>query len=119
MRMMRIVLLLVLAALVGACATVNRFPNVVVYGSSIRVDGVTDSRTVDGVPEVVVFGASTAIGARPARYRAVWFDAQGRPIQTVVSAWSEMTMDGERPFSVRMVGPGDRAARYRVEIEIL
>lgn len=119
MSMLRPLLAALVLLLLAGCATVNRFPNVAVYGSAVRIDGVTDSRSADGVPEVVVFGASTALTDRPARYRAVWFDGQGRPIQTVVSAWSELTLEGERPFSVRMVGPGKRAARYRVEIEIL
>lgn len=113
-----LLVVLLLLSLVG-CATVNRFPNVTVYGSAIQIHGVIDSRTPDGVPEVVVSGASTALNDRSARYRAVWFDQQGRPIETIISAWTELTLQGERPFSMRMVGPGERARSYQVEIEVL
>jgi uncharacterized protein YcfL len=113
-----LIIALVVALLTG-CATVQVQQDVVVYGSNIRIDGVTESRTSDGVPEVVVFARSTAIGDRPARVRAIWFDRQGRPIDTVVSAWMARTLAGNRPFTLRMVGPSEQSARYRVEIEIL
>jgi hypothetical protein len=111
--------MMLVIALLSGCATVQVQQNVVVYGSNVRIDGVTDSRTRDGVPEVVVFGRSMAVSDRPARVRTVWFDGQGRPIDTVVSAWMDRTLAGNRPFTLRMVGPSEQAARYRVEIEIL
>jgi len=119
MRTLRPFLVLLFAMALVGCATINPFPNVTVYGSSIKIYRVIDSQTADGVPEVVVSGASAALNDRSARYRAVWFDQQSRPIETVVSTWTEMTLQAERPFNLRMVGPGAHARRYQVEIEVL
>lgn len=119
MRILRPLLVVFSFLTLVGCATINPFPNVAVYGNAIKIHNVIDSNTSDGVPEVVVSGASTALNDRAARYRAVWFDRQSRPIETVVSTWSELTLQAERPFSLRMVGPGAHALRYQVEIEVL
>lgn len=103
-----------------ACATTpSRFPKVVVYGSQVSIDRVAEHTLGAGEPQVIVEGHSTASRSRSARYRAQWFDSEGRPIQTVVSTWFPMQMEGGRPFDMSFVGPGDRAYDYRIEIEIL
>lgn len=111
--------LMTLAAglLLSACATTTHYPNVSVYGASLQVDRVSDHLLDGGALQVVVFGHSTAVYQQPIRYRALWADAQGRPIQTTVSAWKEMTLDPRRPFTMQFVGPGERGKAYRIEIE--
>jgi uncharacterized protein YcfL len=113
--------LVVLLALM-ACSTPrpgSRFPNVVVYGKQIQIDDARSHTLADGSLEVVVRGYSNSRFDRPVRYRALWNDSAGRPIQTTVSNWFPLNLQGERPFDLTMIGPGDRAVGYRVEIEVL
>lgn len=113
-------IVLLAALLLTACAaTPKRFENVVVYGRNVQIERVSEHILDGGEVQVVVFGQSTAGYSRSIRYRALWSDAEGRPIKTTVSTWSEMTLDAHRPFSMQFVGPGPRARSYRVEIEVL
>jgi uncharacterized protein YcfL len=119
-RWFQILVLGALAALIAACATTGtQFPNVVVYGSQVQIERLNEHRLDAGELQAVVFGRSTASHLRQVRYRALWSDSSGRPIDTVLSAWSEMEIDGGRPFSMKFVGPGNRAEAYRIEIEVM
>lgn len=112
--------LLLLGALSGCASTpVFHSDDLVVYGRHVRIDGVRPHRLADGSIEVVVRGYSSIGWDRPARYRAQWADAQGRPIATVVDNWFPVNLQGQRPFEFTMLGPGPAAVDYRIEIEIL
>ncbi len=109
--------------LLSACATPgassNRFPNVTVYGQNVQITDVSNHFLQAGDLQVVVFGRSSANYDRSVRYRALWADGEGRPIDTTVSAWRETSLPGLRPFTMEFVAPGERAKAYRIEIEVL
>lgn len=117
--LLKCIAMTILALALAACATIKKYPNVVVYGSGIEIDRVSDHVLDAGAPQVIVFGQSTSSFRRAIRYRALWSDGAGRPIKTTVSNWNEMTLDGRRPFTMEFVGPGERARGYHVEIEVL
>lgn len=114
---------LALMGLIAACSTprqaAERFGNISVYGKNIRIEKVNDNRLPDGSLQVVVWGYSNSRHDRPTRYRALWTDSAGHPIRTTVSNWFPINLEGKRPFDLTMVGPGNRAVGYRVEIEVL
>lgn len=108
-----------LLAMLAGCATTRHHPQVSVYGSGVVIDRVSEHATPGGVPRVVVSGRSTSSFDRRSRYRALWSDAQGRPIDTVVSNWNEIVLQGRRPFELDLAGPRGEATKYRFEIEVL
>jgi len=119
---LRVSALFIGSLMLAGCKTSEAFnshPNVVVYGSHIQIERVSDHALEGGIKQAVVTGKSTARHDRPIRYRALWSDSEGRPIKTVVSTWGEMTLAGRRPFNMEFVAPGNRARAYQVEIEVL
>jgi hypothetical protein len=106
--------------LLSACATTqNAFPKITIYGAGIAIDRVSDHWLDTGELQVVVYGHSLVSYRRALRYRAQWIDDAGRPIETVLSTWNPMQLDGGRPFDLSFVGPGSRARDYRIEIEVM
>lgn len=110
---------LMLLAFISGCATVRQYPNVVIYGSGVSVDSLTNHTLSGGERQVVVFARSSSQLSRSIRYRGLWSDDQGRPIQSSLSNWVEMTIAPRRAFTMTLVGPGVRATDYKVEIEVL
>jgi len=106
-------------SLMAGCATIKQYPNVVIYGSGISVDRVTNHTLPGGERQVVVFARSSSQLSKPIRYRGLWNDDQNRPIQSTLSNWVEMTISPRRTFNMTLVGPGARATGYKVEIEVL
>lgn len=110
---------LMLSAALAGCATTRAYPQVTVYGRGVVIDRVSEHLTPGGVPRVVVGGRSTSGVDRATRYRALWIDAEGRPVDTIVSSWHEIVLQARRPFELDIAGPGRGATRYRFEIEVL
>lgn len=110
---------LMVLSLMAGCATIKQYPNVVIYGSGISVDRVTNHTLPGGERQVVVFARSSSQLSKPIRYRGLWNDDQNRPIQSTLSNWVEMTISPRRTFNMTLVGPGARATGYKVEIEVL
>ena len=71
----------------------------------------------DGSLQVRMSGRSLSFFAQRVRYRAVWFDRAGMPIDSTVSAWNHAMLERNRPFDFTVVGPGRRATSYRIELE--
>ncbi len=85
--------------------------------SGVNLYAVSDTVLHDGNIQVVVSGRSSSQLEQRLRYRAIWFDASGAPINTVVSSWNRMTLQKGQPFDIKLIGPGRHAARYRIEFQ--
>lgn len=120
---MKKILLPVFAAMfLSACATPALVPSdlasrVQFTDENVYVKNIQDTQTEDGIARVTVFGGLASKYARVVRYRLRWYDSSHTPIETALSNWREMNVDGNAPFEFTAVAPGKRAFSYVVEFE--
>lgn len=87
------------------------------HRDNLHVVSLRDELLANGNRQILVSGQSLGYFTQRVRYRALWFDAAGAPVNTVVSAWNAMTLEKSRPFDLNLVGPGRHGVTYRVEFE--
>ena len=84
---------------------------------NLHIVSLRDELLANGNRHILVSGQSYGYFTQRVRYRALWFDASGAPVNTVVSAWNVITLENARPFDLKLVGPGRQGVAYRVEFE--
>lgn len=84
---------------------------------NLHVVSLRDELLANGNRQILVSGQSLGYFTQRLRYRALWFDTAGAPVNTVVSAWNVITLEKSRPFDLKLIGPGRHGVTYRVEFE--
>lgn len=105
------------ACVMGPVTNPDLMPRLGLGSDGVAVLDIRESTQADGTLKAAVFGQSTMRFDQQLRYRARWFDAEGLPIETSVSAWEQRTLPGEAPFDFTIAGPGPRAVRYTIDIQ--
>jgi len=110
------------AILLSACATPSLVPSdlasrVQFTDENVYVKNIQDTQTDDGIIRITVFGGLASRYAKVVRYRLRWYDSSHTPIDTALSNWRELNVDGSAPFEFTAVAPGKRAVSYVIEFE--
>lgn len=82
----------------------------------VRVLSMNES-TAAGTLRVAVSAVPTAGGEQKLRYRVLWYDASGSPIESSVSSWQSRVLGDRQTFDFIAVAPAARAVSYIVEFE--
>lgn len=113
--------LLFAVILAAGCATsrVAADPRVVVDSSvpsAIHVLAVDYGATKGENAVVSLTVRNTGSFTRRIQYRAVWFDPNGNPVDSVVSIWKTATLDPGETADFRAVSPRADAEGFRFEL---
>lgn len=84
---------------------------------NLQIVSIRDEELPNGNRQILLSGQSLGYFTQRVRYRALWFNASGAPVNTVVSAWSVITLENARPLDLKLIGPGRHGVSYRVEFE--
>ncbi|MBB3048878.1 uncharacterized protein YcfL [Litorivivens lipolytica] len=127
--MKRIVLLIISALFVTACAspvTSNRqmshanepwAAHVNYGGKGLQIVDVRSWYSSDKGMKVMLSAKSTALMDLKLNYRVLWYTADGQPIKTLLGKWQERLVKPGQLIELTSVSPGPRAADYRIEIQ--
>lgn len=85
--------------------------------SDVQVVSVAEAPAPGGVTKVSLAAQNKVRFERNVRFRAVWFDSNGQPIETAVSNWEARTLAGNEPFEHVFVSPGPRAVSYVIDFQ--
>jgi len=84
---------------------------------TVQITDINEVAGDDGLLSIAVFVTSLVRYNQNITYRVNWFDANGMPIQTTVSAPVSRLIDGEKSLNFKAVAPGVKAVRYTIDIK--
>lgn len=84
---------------------------------TVQITDIKEAAGDDGLLSIAVFVTSLVRYNQNITYRVNWFDANGMPIQTTVSAPVSRLIDGEKSLNFKAVAPGVKAVRYTIDIK--
>jgi len=82
----------------------------------VYITSIKEKVMPDGTLKLAVFAESDTRFDQSIKYRANWFDANGMPIETTVSAYEPRLITGKTAFDFTVVAPGPKAKSYKIDI---
>lgn len=109
------------AVLAAGCATRSYSPQMQKrigdVSDRVYVTNIKENVLPDGTMEIAVFVDSETRFDQEVKYRVNWFEANGMPIKTTVSAPFQRNVSGETSFNFTAVAPGPSAKSYTIDIQ--
>lgn len=109
------------AVVLSACAVAPKYtPDQMKFIGAVTdevvITDIKQTAALDGTIQVAVFVTSAVRYRQQLEYRVNWFDANGMPIKTTVSAPVTRTVDGGQSFNFSATGPGAHAVHYTIDV---
>lgn len=82
----------------------------------VYVTSIKEQVLPDGTMKIAAFIESDTRFDQSVKYRVNWFDGNGMPIDTTVSAYEPRLVSGKTAFDFTAVAPGPKAKSYKIDI---